>query len=297
MKVFGILKGFSIKLTRKSNFCIRCIFLKLAIFGILILCSTVAVFAAEGLVRLHLGTDLQFVPGRRTSKGFGELHLGYESEVSYKALYIGVASKSFLSSTQLKNADVVGMLDKLAQSDDELYIGLVIDWVFFSRETPPDVDYILPGGAKVNPGLGLSVRFEPILNFSNSKSEKDPYKYWDGGTYLSFYIYMKPFLIRLMPGIGVNERLDYHFIKRDLLEVERDTILRWKYRLDVSTPEFIKIDKSSFRLFLSIQHEQPMEKTATLQLEDGTFTQASPPRAWSVRIGILIDVFSPSNGQ
>lgn len=294
MKILSMIRKCSGILCEGSDPKTRSLFLKLAFFSILILGAAVSAISGDKLVRLYLGSALRIEPGLSKNTGFGELHCGFESKVFYGALAVGVASKSLLTSIQLENPDMIKVLDTLVQSDTEVYIGGVFDYLVPLTKESLTFDVILPGHPKVNTVFGAGGRSEFIYNFSPSKSEKDTSPYNEWGLYGQVYFVLKPVAIFPMIGIGQNGRLDRHFVRQGLLRVEQDNIFRWKLRIDMSTLRLIKIGKVNVNLFLAFQYDWPTRETSMLQLDDETLVEASlrQLREMSLRLGISFDLFA-----
>lgn len=298
MIMLDFLKGVCRTLSRVRHFRFKyfaC--LRLAIFSALILWGIVVMVNGEEFIRLYLGPQLTLEPGPRKVTGLGEFHWGYESKEIYLALAMGVGSKSLLSSNLLKSLDMIEILNSLVQPENEFYFGAALEYVIFHKDWSPELRFPIAGGPKVHSGWGCGVRIESTLNLYPKKSEKDPFLYSEIGIYPNIHFATKLMAIRPMVGIGYNDRLDYHFVKKELSGIERDFISRWKFRVDLSTQKFIKIGNSNFLFFISVQHEKPMKKTSMLQLEDGTLAKAPLLRETSVRLGISIDISTEQNVQ
>lgn len=286
--IFGLFSGAQ---SKKRYLGFKAMQQKLMIFFLLILCGIVASIHAEGFLRLYLGPVVQYKPGEKKVTGLGEIHVGYESEIVYVAFSAGVSSKKLLSFKELKNQYVINTLDGIVQSDFEFYLGAVFDSVLWHiDELPITTRYPSPDGPTVNPGYGINVRAEIVLNLLAGNSNKDPNIFSEFGIYPYFYWATKFFTLRPMIGIGFNNRLDYHFIDKESPSMDRDRIWRWKLRVDLSTRELIKLGKASFLFFLLFQHEWPSKKMSSLLLGDGTIGDASPLPETSVRVGIMIDL-------
>lgn len=279
----------------------------MTIFSIIILWGIVTVITGDELTRIYIGSDLRFEPGQGKNMGFLEIHWGGKNENNYYALALGFASKTLLSSIQLKNPDAVKMLDNLVQSDTEFFIGIVQNKTLYHLKNPSKEYKVaattVAGLPDIPPGsCGLGERIEVILNFPNKKTEKDPYVYGVCGAYLNYFHATEHLVVCPMIGIGTNMGLDYHFVEEEGSKAGENPFkfLRWKIRLDIATRKIIKIGEMNFHFFLVAQHERPgwpWKTTGLLQLEDGTFARTRLLRESSIRVGIMIDLFPSPNGE
>lgn len=264
----------------------------------------------EEFLRIFLGPESKIEPGQGKTTGLGELHWGLESKYSYLALVIGVGSKSLLSPDLFKNLDMVKMLNTLASPENEFYFGTLsegnIQLIPFKSQ-PLKSHYPLVGGSKVPPGIGIGGRVEGVANVLPRKSEKDPLCYPEIWFYVKPYLATKLMVFSPMVGIGLNDRLDHYYKKEPSSEImgvfsqniEKDNIIRWKWRVDMYARNPVKIGNSGFQLFLSIQRDMPIKKKySMLQLEDGSLAKAPILREMTIRFGISIDfIFKKENSN
>ncbi len=252
--------------------------------------------------KIYLGSELRFDPGQGKNTGFGEFHWGWKTDVFNVTGVAGFSSKAFLSSVQLKNPDVIKVLDSLVQSETEAYFGAIFDGIFYRYVREPDRQIgeapkmvvhsgsPLVEGPDVKPGWGVGGRLEIVANAVNKKAENDPAFYRVGGTYLNAYFASDILAIWPMIGIGFNEGLDRYFVVEEAPNKRVLFSPRLKLRIDIISRRSLFIAGTNAQIFLSFQREWPFEEEGTIKLEDGTLAPAKKLADSSLRLGISFDL-------